>query len=65
MPLPSCAVCERPFDPATSDALPFCCKRCQLIDLGRWLGEEHSVPYDRPPDDEGFDDGFAGEDEDR
>lgn len=23
---------------------PFCCERCQLIDLGRWLGEEYRVP---------------------
>lgn len=22
---------------------PFCSKRCQLVDLGRWLGEEYKV----------------------
>jgi endogenous inhibitor of DNA gyrase (YacG/DUF329 family) len=22
---------------------PFCCERCQLVDLGRWLGEEFKV----------------------
>jgi len=22
---------------------PFCSKRCRLVDLGRWLGEEHVI----------------------
>jgi uncharacterized protein len=22
---------------------PFCCERCQLIDLGDWLGERHRI----------------------
>lgn len=25
---------------------PFCSKRCQLIDLGQWANEEHSIPSD-------------------
>jgi uncharacterized protein len=25
-------------------AFPFCSDRCQLIDLGRWLGEEYRIP---------------------
>ena len=40
---------------------PFCSRRCRLIDLGKWLGEEHTIseplrpehfePYeDLPPD---------------
>jgi endogenous inhibitor of DNA gyrase (YacG/DUF329 family) len=24
--------------------LPFCSLRCRMIDLGRWLSEEHAVP---------------------
>jgi endogenous inhibitor of DNA gyrase (YacG/DUF329 family) len=35
---------------------PFCSKRCKLIDLGRWLGEEYGIPAvepdDLPPDQE-------------
>lgn len=23
---------------------PFCCKRCQLIDLGEWADEEKRIP---------------------
>lgn len=25
---------------------PFCCKRCQLIDLGGWICEENKIPAD-------------------
>jgi len=27
---------------------PFCSRRCQLIDLGRWLNESYRVPADDP-----------------
>jgi endogenous inhibitor of DNA gyrase (YacG/DUF329 family) len=23
---------------------PFCCERCQLVDLGKWLDEDYKVP---------------------
>ncbi len=23
---------------------PFCCERCKLLDLGKWLREEYAVP---------------------
>ena len=23
---------------------PFCCRRCKLVDLGRWFNEEYAVP---------------------
>ena len=22
---------------------PFCSRRCKMVDLGRWLGEEHTI----------------------
>lgn len=22
---------------------PFCCKRCQMIDFGEWVNEEHKI----------------------
>ncbi|WP_390843828.1 DNA gyrase inhibitor YacG [Anatilimnocola floriformis] len=47
-----CSICERYFDPATSDAMPFCSKRCKQVDLGRWLGERYSVPAERSEEDE-------------
>jgi endogenous inhibitor of DNA gyrase (YacG/DUF329 family) len=47
-----CSICERQFDPAASDAMPFCSKRCKQIDLGRWLGERYSVPVERSEEDD-------------
>lgn len=40
-----CPICERDFDPARPTAArPFCSERCKLVDLGRWLGEDYSLP---------------------
>jgi uncharacterized protein len=30
---------------------PFCSRRCKLIDLGKWLGEEHSISEPLRPED--------------
>ena len=48
---PSCG--ERyPYDPH-APTRPFCSERCQLLDLGDWLGESHRIPgLDMAPDDE-------------
>ena len=38
---------------------PFCCERCQLIDLGAWTTERYRIPADEPeiaPEDEDNDD---------
>ena len=45
-----CPQCGKRFDREQTDAMPFCCKRCRLIDLGGWLNEEHSVPHERELD---------------
>jgi endogenous inhibitor of DNA gyrase (YacG/DUF329 family) len=26
--------------------MPFCCQRCRLIDLGRWLDEKQGIPFE-------------------
>ncbi len=39
-----CPVCGKMFDPATTEAMPFCSRRCRMIDLGRWLGEQYAIP---------------------
>jgi uncharacterized protein len=31
-------------EPTEWPQFPFCSDRCRLIDLGRWLGEQHRVP---------------------
>lgn len=40
----SCPTCGKEFPATASGALPFCSDRCRLIDLKRWLGEEHGLP---------------------
>jgi endogenous inhibitor of DNA gyrase (YacG/DUF329 family) len=47
-----CPICEKPFDPAGSPAMPFCSERCRQIDLGRWLREVYSVPVQREPEED-------------
>lgn len=37
---PSCRKEGRWFEGAFG---PFCSKRCKLIDLGKWFGEEHAI----------------------
>jgi uncharacterized protein len=47
-----CAYCrQRAVDPAWR---PFCCERCKLADLGRWLREDYRVPDTEagPPDED-------------
>jgi endogenous inhibitor of DNA gyrase (YacG/DUF329 family) len=39
---PTCVYCRR--QPANPAWHPFCCERCKMADLGRWLGGEYRVP---------------------
>lgn len=44
-----CPICQEPIlEPAAS--LPFCSKRCRVIDLGNWLGGTYRVPAALPGD---------------
>jgi endogenous inhibitor of DNA gyrase (YacG/DUF329 family) len=54
MPTHRCPVCDKPFDPEQSPAMPFCSERCRWIDLGRWLDEQHGLTRD--PDEAAEDD---------
>jgi Uncharacterized protein conserved in bacteria len=52
MSLIRCPICDKRFDPAASQAMPFCSERCRQIDLGRWLREVYSVPVERPTEED-------------
>lgn len=39
----TCPTCKRKGDWFAGPYGPFCSKRCRLIDLGKWLGEEHAI----------------------
>jgi len=45
-----CPTCGVAFDASQSGTRPFCSKRCQQIDLGRWLGEQIGLPNLPDPD---------------
>jgi endogenous inhibitor of DNA gyrase (YacG/DUF329 family) len=54
MSIAICPTCRDQFDAATTPAMPFCCERCRLIDLGRWIDEKCSLAVDPEKDpDEG------------
>jgi endogenous inhibitor of DNA gyrase (YacG/DUF329 family) len=67
MPHYECPTCRTRFEcdrPEDAPCRPFCCERCKLIDLGRWLNEEYRVTEERPdtgPDDEPSQNGHRGE----
>jgi hypothetical protein len=50
MPVVHCPTCGRLFEIEQSKSPPFCSSRCRQIDLGRWLDETNSLPYDRSED---------------
>ncbi len=53
MPMPTltCPTCQKRVtyaQPEEARYRPFCCERCKLIDLGRWLNEEFRVSEELP-----------------
>ena len=46
-----CPTCRISFLLSETTVPPFCCERCQLIDLGQWLNEEHGLPFEGDPGD--------------
>jgi endogenous inhibitor of DNA gyrase (YacG/DUF329 family) len=42
-----CPICDREFiEDAPVSVMPFCSKRCKIIDAGRWLGEKYGLPIE-------------------
>ncbi len=40
-----CPICQKQVEWSDKSPFrPFCCKRCQLIDLGEWAAEEKAIP---------------------
>lgn len=41
----ACPQCQKTLEwSEASPYRPFCCKQCQLIDLGEWANEEKAIP---------------------
>ena len=45
-----CPICGRENDFFAEPLGPFCSKRCKMIDLGKWLGEEYRISEPLTPD---------------
>lgn len=39
----TCPTCKQVAVRDGNKLFPFCCERCYMVDLGRWLGEEYRV----------------------
>ena len=56
MPTFECPTCGKLLNVERKEAAPFrpfCCKRCKLVDLGRWLDGTYSISESITPDDLG------------
>ncbi len=45
-----CPICGRENDFFAEPLGPFCSKRCKLVDLGKWLGEDYRISEPLRPD---------------
>lgn len=43
-----CTECKKRFSPEDLTLLPFCSKRCKMIDLGHWLSEKYVIEEQNP-----------------
>lgn len=44
-----CPMCKKEFDGKMGDKyFPFCCERCQLVDLYGWMNEEYVISEPAP-----------------
>ena len=40
----TCPTCKQPSRKKGDKLFPFCCERCAMADLGKWLDEEYRIP---------------------
>jgi endogenous inhibitor of DNA gyrase (YacG/DUF329 family) len=45
-----CPTCKRAGDWFAGNYGPFCSKRCKMVDLGKWFGEENAISEPLRPD---------------
>lgn len=39
-----CPQCGKERDTEENPFRPFCCERCKLLDLGRWISGDYRIP---------------------
>ena len=47
-----CPTCGKSIEWKDNPSRPFCCERCQLVDLGRWVEGEYRVPGEQLPEEQ-------------
>ena len=61
-----CPACKKTGDWFATPFGPFCSRRCKLVDLGKWFGQEHAISEPLRPDHfDGFEELPPGKDPDR
>lgn len=45
----NCPNCGKPVEWQDNPYRPFCSEHCKLVDLGRWVNDEYSVPGEPIP----------------
>ena len=60
-----CPICDAAMPGSHQDYpdYPFCTRRCRMIDLGRWLGEDYRVAGPSATDDDRSSSGERGNDD--
>jgi endogenous inhibitor of DNA gyrase (YacG/DUF329 family) len=53
MTVPTCPICDRRLEGPVDKwpQFPFCCQKCKLVDLGRWLSGGYGMPKDEEEND--------------
>ena len=54
VPTFECPTCDKTFTVARKEDAPyrpFCCERCKMVDLGRWLDGTYSISEPVTPED--------------
>ena len=46
MAVVKCAECQKEFESEGVKSFPFCSRRCQNLDLGRWMDERYGLPVE-------------------
>ncbi len=42
---PRCPICREPVESRReNEHFPFCTERCRMMDLGKWLDEDYTIP---------------------
>ena len=49
-PAVKCPTCRKAGHWFDTPYGPFCCKRCRLVDLGKWFNQEHAISEPLRPD---------------